>query len=460
MSPVATWLGRHRSRVVAAKLSLAAVLIFLVAFEGFALARQPTAPHGLVAFSGVVVCLCAVPWSGAPLKVRAWLAVVVSWAVTVFLIAGDRPLSVWGMGESVALLVLLTGVLLRAPARSAAVLGPLLALACVAAPVRDAEPGRFTMLFSVLTAVVTAFSLLLRAQSVQRVRDLQAVRSAERLELAHELHDLVAHHVTGIVVQARAARFTSVSAEKAAETFARIERAGDEALGAMRRLVRVLREGEAETEPVAGIAQIRELADNFSATGPPAILYVEPGLEERVPADLAVTAHHVVREALTNVRKHAADATAVRIGLRARPGGPGRVSDVPPAPRRLARAPKLSEQGGPPLAAPGEDPSTSGPSMGSSARHAESTHRLQTPAAPQRAQGPPSGRTEGRPTHALEIRVADDGSKPAHLSEKSRGGGFGLVGLQERVTALGGELTAERSPGGGWEVRAVLPYEA
>ncbi|MDG4861030.1 histidine kinase, partial [Streptomyces sp. T-3] len=296
-------------------------------------------------------------------------------------IFSDRPLVVWGMGEAVALLVLLTGVLLRAPARSAAVLGPLLALACVAAPVRDAEPGRFTMLFSVLTAVVTAFSLLLRAQSVQRLRDLQAVRSAERLELAHELHDLVAHHVTGIVVQARAARFTSVSAEKAGETFERIEQAGDEALGAMRRLVRVLREGEAETEPVAGIAQIRELADRFSATGPPAILYVEPGLEDRVPADLAATAHHVVREALTNVRKHAADATAVRIGLRAGPGG-------------------------------------------------------------------------------LEIRVADDGSKPAHLSEKSRGGGFGLVGLQERVTALGGELTAERSTEGGWEVRAVLPYES
>ncbi|MDG4861031.1 two-component sensor histidine kinase, partial [Streptomyces sp. T-3] len=116
MSPVAAWLGRNPSRIVAAKLSLAAVLIFLVAFEGFALARQPTAPHALVAVSGVVVCLCAVPWSRAPLQVRAGIAIVVSWSVTLFLIFSDRPLVVWGMGEAVALLVLLTGVLLRAPA--------------------------------------------------------------------------------------------------------------------------------------------------------------------------------------------------------------------------------------------------------------------------------------------------------------------------------------------------------
>ncbi|MGW0734629.1 sensor histidine kinase [Streptomyces sp. NPDC002851] len=373
------WLERRRSRVLAAKLLLAAVLILLVAFEGFALARRPTAPHALVAFSGVFVCLCAVPWSGAPLRHRARAAAVVSWAVTLFLIIGDRPLVVWGMGEAIALLVLLTGVLLRSPARTAAVLGTLLGLACVAAPVRDADPGRFTMLFAVLTAVVTAFSLLLRNQAVQRVRDLQAVRTAERIELARELHDLVAHHVTGIVVQARAARFTTASGDRAAATFERIEHAGDEALGAMRRLVRVLREGEPETEPLAGLDQVRELAERFSETGPPAILYVEPGLAERLPGDLAAAAHRIVREALTNIRKHAADATAVRIGLRTVGGG-------------------------------------------------------------------------------LEIRVADDGTKAAPLGEKARGGGFGLAGLEERVTALGGRLSAGPSTEGGWEVRAVFPY--
>ncbi|MFE6842645.1 histidine kinase [Streptomyces sp. NPDC057686] len=147
----------------------------------------------------------------------------VTWTATLLLISGNHPIV----------------VLLRAPARTAAVVGPLLGLGCTAVPVRDTDPGRFTLFFSVLSAltvVVGAYPLLLPLQSVQRVRELRAVRTAERLELARELHDLVAHHVTGIVVEARAARFTHVSAQRAAEILGRIETAGDEALGSMRRL--------------------------------------------------------------------------------------------------------------------------------------------------------------------------------------------------------------------------------
>ncbi|WP_312847874.1 histidine kinase [Streptomyces sp. WAC06614] len=309
-------------------------------------------------------------------------AAAVTWTATLLLILGDRPLEVWGAGEAVALLVLLSGVLLRAPARTAAVLGPLLGLGCMAVPVRDTDPGRFTLLFSVLTVVVTAYSLLLRLQAVQRRRELDAVRSAERLELARELHDLVAHHVTGIVVEARAARYTHVDADRAAEIFGRIETAGDEALGSMRRLVKVLREGDPATgpgtSPVARLADLRELTERFSATGPPVVLYVEHDLETKIPDDVAATAHRIVLEALTNITKHAATATAVRIGLRTVPAG-------------------------------------------------------------------------------LEIRVADDGGRPARLSEKARGGGYGLAGMTERAEAMGGTLKAGPAPEGGWQVRAVLP---
>ncbi|MGW1865583.1 sensor histidine kinase [Streptomyces mauvecolor] len=379
MSPVRRWLGHHPRAAAAARPLLAAVLVALVTYEGVALARQPTRPHALVWSAGIVVCFCAVPWRRIPLVPRAWTAAAVSWTATALLFTG-RPEIVWGMGEAIALLVLLSSVLLYAPARTAAVLGPVLGLGCTAAPVRDAQPGRFTLLFAVLAVVVSAYSLLLRAQSGQRVRDLEAVRTAERIELARELHDLVAHHVTGIVVQAQAARFTAVSGERAAESFARIEEAGGEALGAMRRLVRVLREGEAETEPVAGLAQVRGLAARFSRAGPPAVLYIETGLEERLPGDVAALAHRVVRESLTNVRKHASDATAVRIGIRTTGSG-------------------------------------------------------------------------------LEVRVADDGSSAATLAEQARGGGFGLAGLSERVTAMGGELAAGPTPEGGWQVTAVLPLD-
>ncbi|MGH4027583.1 sensor histidine kinase [Actinomycetota bacterium Odt1-20B] len=378
-SPVA-WFTGSPARRTAAKLLLAAALILAVTFEGLALARQPSGPHAAVWACGVLVCLCAVPWRGVPLAARGWIAVAVSGATTLALMFIDRPQLVWGLGEAAALLVLLTGVLLNSPARQAAVLGTCLGLACVAAPVRDARPGAFTLLFSVVAAVVSAFSLLLRIQAGQRQRDIAAVRAAERLELARELHDLVAHHVTGIVVQARAARFTALSGQAAAGTFGRIEEAGDEALGAMRRLVRVLREDEAQTAPVAGIAELRDLTEAFARTGPPTVVYVDPVLEERLPADLAATAHHIVREALTNTRKHAADATAVRVAVRVVAGG-------------------------------------------------------------------------------VEVRVADDGTQPGPAGERGRqDGGFGLTGLEERVRALGGELVAGRSPEGGWEVRAVLPY--
>ncbi|WP_078965565.1 sensor histidine kinase [Streptomyces aureocirculatus] len=377
-------LDRYPERRTAARLLLAAVLVLLVTVEGLTLGGRSTGPRAAVWTAGILCCLCAVPWARPPLALRAWTAAGVSWAATLYVFLSTRPGTVWGMGEAIALLVLLTGVLLRLPARPAAVLGPLLALACVAAPVRDASPGRFTLLFSALAAVVSAFSLLLRAQQAQRVRDVQAVRAAERLELARELHDLVAHHVTGIVVQARAASFTAIGADAAATTFTRIADAGDEALGAMRRLVRVLREGAAPTVPLAGLAALRDLAETHTATGPPVTVTVEPGLQERLPADLAATAHHIVREALTNVRRHAAGARSVHVGVRLVEGG-------------------------------------------------------------------------------LEVRVTDDGGHRAAptAAPAPRGtdrGGFGLTGLEERATALGGTLTAGPTADGGWEVRAVLPY--
>ncbi|MDA5282143.1 histidine kinase [Streptomyces sp. Isolate_45] len=414
MSPLASWARRHPHVADWLRWLLSLVLIGLVTAEGVILARRPSLPHTAVWISGILVCLSAAPWPRIPLLTRAWFAAATTWTVTLLLIFGNHPLIVWGGGEAIALLVLLSQVLLRAPARTAAVLGPLLGLGCTAVPVRDTDPGRFTLLFSVLAVVVGAYSLLLRLQSVQRVRELRAVRTAERLELARELHDLVAHHVTGIVVEARAARFTKVSAERAAEIFGRIETAGDEALGSMRRLVKVLRDNDTDsgkdvgddidndgdnalpaagkrtgggaagraggpgTAPVAGLADIRSLAERFTVTGPPVALYIEDGLATRLPGDVAATAHRIVLEALTNIGKHAATATAVRVGLRTVPAG-------------------------------------------------------------------------------LEVRIADDGGHPARLSDTARGGGYGLVGMAERAEALGGSLTAGPAPEGGWLVTAVLP---
>ncbi|CAM5571126.1 sensor histidine kinase [Streptomyces abikoensis] len=317
----AGWAVRHPRWAVFAKGALGAVLLCLVAFEGGTLARQPSEPHAVVLASGVLVCLCAVPYAWIPLTVRAGVAAGVSLTASAVLMIGPHPRAVWGMGEDVALLVLLTLVVGKARDRVAGVLGPLLAVAVVAAPMRDLNPEWFTALFSMLLVVVGTYSLLLRGHAAQRVRDMAAVRTAERLELARELHDLVAHHITGIAVQAQAARFTALDGPAAAGAFERIETSAGEALGAMRRLVSVLREGEAQTEPVAGLPEVRALTEAFARTGPPVVLYIERGLEDWIPAEVAAGVHRVVREALTNIRKHAADATAVRIGVRGVPAG-------------------------------------------------------------------------------------------------------------------------------------------
>lgn len=381
MNNLPGWAVRHPGLAVTAKITLCAVLLFLVSFEGVVLAQQPSRPHAIVWAAGIIVCLCVVPYTRVPLVPRACVAVAVSWTASIILMVGEHPEVTWGLGEGMGLLVLLAAVVQRCPARTAAVLGPMLGVACVTAPMRDVSPGAFTVLYGVLTVLVTAYSLIQRQQAGQRVNDLAAVRSAERLELARELHDLVAHHVTGIAVQARAARYTGVSGEQADATFARIETSSGEALAAMRRLVRVLREGAAETTPVAGIVEVRELAEAFSEVGPPVVLYVERGLDERIPSDVAAGVHRIVREALTNIRKHAADATAVRIGLRSVPAG-------------------------------------------------------------------------------LELRITDDGTGAARLSAQAFGGGYGLVGLQERAEALGGELTAGPAPEGGWQILATLSLDA
>ncbi|MGW8553088.1 sensor histidine kinase [Streptomyces tubercidicus] len=324
-------------RHVASQAGPTVLVLLLAGLETLAMAHQPARSYAVMGATALAVCLCTLPGTRIPLAVRAAAAALISLTGSALLIAGPRPPQVWGLGEGLALLLLLAAVVRRAPGRTAAVLGPLLGLACVLTPLRDLRPGVFTVVQAVLTVVVAAYSLTLRRQDAQRLRDLAAVRAAERLELARELHDLVAHHVTGIVVQARAARYTGLEGPPAGAAFERIETAGSEALGAMRRLVRVLREDGARTHPPAGLAEVRAMTDAFARTGPPVVLALETGAAHALPAEVGAAVHRIVREALTNVRKHAADATAVRIGLRTVPRGVElRVANDGGAPARLS----------------------------------------------------------------------------------------------------------------------------
>ncbi|MEU4269527.1 histidine kinase [Streptomyces sp. NPDC026092] len=295
---------------------LAVLLPGLVVVEYLWVDNESAAERTTGLVTGLLVCLCALPVRRVRLEVRAATAALVSLGATVGLLLAGLPLRNWGVGESIALLFLLWPVLRRSEVRTAVRLGPLLAVAAVAVPPRDLHA--LNLLEMAATAGVAANALSLRVHDGRRATDLAAVRAHERRDLARELHDLVAHHVAGIVVMAQAGHWTAGASEadaRAAEAFTRIAAEGDEALAAMHRLVGMLREGT-QLEPVAGMEQVRGLVESFSRSGPRAVLEVEPGVGERLDELLAVTVHRIVRESLTNVRKHAVGATEVRVSVR------------------------------------------------------------------------------------------------------------------------------------------------
>jgi signal transduction histidine kinase len=129
----------------------------------------------------------------------------------------------------------------------------------------------------------------------------------ERARMARELHDIVSHNLSVVVLQAAGARAAGASAG----TLEKIERSGREALVEMRRLLGVLREDSTDTSltPQPGIADIHVLAASVRAAGVPVELEVD-GDYGTLPPAVELSAYRIVQEALTNVLKHAKRAHA------------------------------------------------------------------------------------------------------------------------------------------------------
>ncbi|HEX7166375.1 MAG TPA: sensor histidine kinase, partial [Acidimicrobiales bacterium] len=129
----------------------------------------------------------------------------------------------------------------------------------------------------------------------------------ERLRIARELHDVVAHAMSVIAVQAGTGRFViRESPDVAAGALAAIETTSRDALQEMRRLLAVLRDGEPDGEllPAPGLADLSELVAASAAAGVD-VEVVTRGDPLPLPAGLDLCAYRIVQEALTNVRKHA-----------------------------------------------------------------------------------------------------------------------------------------------------------
>ena len=157
-----------------------------------------------------------------------------------------------------------------------------------------------------------------QAERAEAERALEAERAVaqERLRIAREMHDVVAHGMSLIAVQAAAAReIVHVDADRTADLLASIEGTGRESLNEMRRMLGVLRNGDdaagVELAPQPKLAELDQLIANCVEAGIPTELAVV-GEERALPAGVELTAYRIVQEALTNVVKHGGSAaTAV-----------------------------------------------------------------------------------------------------------------------------------------------------
>jgi signal transduction histidine kinase len=164
-----------------------------------------------------------------------------------------------------------------------------------------------------------------RAARLERERDAQAqvAAAAERARIARELHDVIAHNVSVMVVQADGAGYALRSdPERAGQALAAIAQTGRMALTEMRRLLGVLRAGDEQTDlaPVPGLDQLRELVNQARAAGMSVSLTLDGPSRPR-PEGAELAAYRVVQESLTNTRKHGGLAAAAAVILRYEPNG-------------------------------------------------------------------------------------------------------------------------------------------
>lgn len=348
-------------------------------------------------------------------RVLTTAAVVVAVSSALGTVFGDPPVREQATGvatlvEIAAVLLLICLVARYAEARRAVVLCTVLGILAstlllrLQVPPTALEAAAQSAFFALGAIAAAAVGGCLRALESRRVRSVREARRNQRLQLARDLHDFVAHDVSGIVVLAQAAQVVGAEQpEKVLPILKQIEASGLQALGSMDRTVHMLDTSDetasgardtagAGQSQAYGLPDIVDVIGRFRDAGRAEVsldIDLSPEQVSRVPREVASTSHRVVVEALTNVRRHAATAPWVRVSV---------LPDV------SGRVPVLAVSV-----------------------------------------------TNGAPS------TGEAGA--GHLGERGRRGGTGLEGLAERVKALGGSLDVGGHGEGGWRVAAVLPVD-
>lgn len=352
----------------------------------------------------VVVCAVALAWR----RSRPEAAFLLISAVSCLQLAVGEPISFWNVAMPIALfsaaayarrnfarLALAIAILAYVGVWAIEVnlLGRLESLPNPVDSLATTRGAVFVVMFAVLV-LIWAMGDQVRAARERLERDLERTEQrareqeanarigalAERHRIARELHDVVAHGLTVMIVQADGALYAEAEHPEAPrQALATVASTGRESLHEMRRLLGVLRDdpNAAELAPQPELASLPILIDRFRESGLD-VTYTEEGAIRPMPPAVGLTLYRVVQESLTNVLHHA---------------GPTRV-DV-----RIAFSPE-----------------------------------------------------------ALELVVANEpGSTPPRPAPASTG--LGLLGMRERVSLLGGRMTAGPTPPGGFRVQVETPIE-
>jgi signal transduction histidine kinase len=192
-------------------------------------------------------------------------------------------------------------------------LSALLGLGAEHAPVGDMIGGLAVL------SLAMALGAAVRFRHRARQRELEQVKLQEREQLARDLHDTVAHHVSAIAVRAQAGLVASATRpESAVDALRVIEGEASRALTEMRLMVRVLRNGEPpELAPEPRIADVEQLAQ-ATVEGPDVAVELSGNFDDVAPS-VAAAVYRLAQESITNARRHAWHATRIEVGIKADP---------------------------------------------------------------------------------------------------------------------------------------------
>ncbi|MER6949452.1 histidine kinase [Nonomuraea sp. NPDC000554] len=294
-------------------------------------------PSGLVAVPAAVAVLAAMarwPWPRVTIASAAGVTFALSLVADAGFHVPKAYVTFWALAEYPALLLLAARVIRRAPDRQAALLGPAAVAAIVllparflfAAPTADWKAVAVACSLSIFPcAGAVGVGLYQRMLDDRRARAVRQALREQRLRVAADLHDYVAHELTGIVLETQAVRLDDDSLpEPLRQYLERMEASGLRALESMDHTVQSLRVsdehgagGPASAARMHGLADLPETVRRFTAASGAARceLDMPPGLAATVPHVVQDAVHRVVVEALTNVRRHAAGATWASVSV-------------------------------------------------------------------------------------------------------------------------------------------------